>query len=99
MILFTKGSKGASLILKNGKVYENLGYKVNAVDTTGAGDSCFGGFITKILDYKLSKDLLLKYDNYQEFLDFACKCGAYTTTGYGAISAMGSKNDVESVGN
>ena len=67
MILFTKGSKGASLILKNGKVYENLGYKVNAVDTTGAGDSCFGGFITKILDYKLSKDLLLKYDNYQEF--------------------------------
>ena len=23
-----------------------------------------------------------------ECLDFACKCGAYTTTGYGAISSM-----------
>lgn len=98
VILFTKGSKGADIYLKNGKVYNHLGYKVHAVDTTGAGDSCFGGFITKILDFKLTKNELLNFENYSEFLDFACKCGAYTTCGYGAISAMGNKEEVESVG-
>ncbi|MBQ3253600.1 MAG: carbohydrate kinase [Acholeplasmatales bacterium] len=98
VILLTKGSNGADIYLKNGTKYSHNGYKVKAIDTTGAGDSFFGGFITKLLDYNVKKDNLLSLTNYDEFLDFACKCGAYTTTGYGAISAMGNKEDIESVG-
>lgn len=98
IILLTKGANGAVLYLKNGKSFDHPGYKVKAIDTTGAGDSFFGGFITKLLDFKMTKNTLLEEENYNEYLDFACKCGAYTTCGYGAISAMGSKKDVESVG-
>ena len=34
-------------------------------------------------------------NNYQEMLNFACKAGAYTTTGYGAIKAMGDQASIE----
>lgn len=88
LLLVTYGSKGARLYLKNNEVYHNPGYKVEAVDTTGAGDSFFGGFLSMVLEYGLNKE------KYQEMLDIACKCGAYTATGYGAIKAMGSKEIV-----
>ena len=98
VVLFTKGANGADIYLKNGEKYSHPGYKVNAIDTTGAGDSCFGGLITKLLDYKIMKNDLLNCKLYDEFLDFVCKCGAYTTCGYGAISAIGNREEVESVG-
>ncbi len=98
LILFTRGSKGAVLYTKNGRKYEHDGYKVKAVDTTGAGDSFFGGFITKLLDNKLGKNDLNSDFDYSNLLAFACKCGAYTTTNYGAISAMGNRKSIESIG-
>lgn len=33
--------------------------------------------------------------DYAAMLDFACKCGAYTTMNYGAIPAMGDRKNVE----
>ena len=86
ILLVTDGGKGAKLYLADGRKFACNGYKVKAVDTTGAGDSFFGGFIAQLMEGKTS---------YQEMLDFACKCGAYTTTGYGAIPAMGNKEKIE----
>ena len=86
ILLVTDGGKGAKLYLADGREFACNGYKVKAVDTTGAGDSFFGGFIAQLMEGKTS---------YQEMLDFACKCGAYTTTGYGAIPAMGNKEKIE----
>ena len=89
LILLTKGNKGAKLYLKNKKTYDHSGFKVNSIDTTGAGDSFFGGFLSCLLKYKINKNSLLDESiPYDKFLAFACKCGAYTTTGYGAISSM-----------
>ena len=98
VILLTKGANGATIYVKNGNIFNHCGYKVKAVDTTGAGDSFFGGFITKLLDNKLTKETLNSDFDYNDSLDFACKCGAFTTTGYGAISAMGNRETIESVG-
>lgn len=86
ILLVTDGGKGAKLYLADGREFACNGYKVKAVDTTGAGDSFFGGFIAQLMEGKTS---------YQEMLEFACKCGAYTTTGYGAIPAMGNKEKIE----
>ena len=83
MLLVTDGGKGAKLYLADGREFSCNGYKVNAIDTTGAGDSFFGAFIAQIMEGKT---------DYAAMLDFACKCGAYTTTGYGAIPAMGNKD-------
>lgn len=83
ILLVTDGGKGAKLYLADGREFSCNGYKVNAIDTTGAGDSFFGAFIAQIMEGQT---------DYAQMLDFACKCGAYTTTGYGAIPAMGNKN-------
>ncbi len=99
LILLTKGAHGAEIYTRDGLIATHPGYKVKAVDTTGAGDSFFGGFITKLLDLNISKEKLLNSNiNFNEILSFACKCGAFTTTNYGAISAMGNRIQVESVG-
>ena len=88
ILLVTYGSKGANLYLKDGSVFTNPGYKVKTVDTTGAGDSFFGGFLASVLEFGLDNS------KYQEMLDIACKCGAYTATRFGAIKAMGTKQEV-----
>ncbi len=88
LLFVTYGSKGAKLYLSNGKVFTNPGYKTNTVDTTGAGDSFFGAVLAQLLDKNLNNC------DYEKILDFACQCGAYTTSGYGAIPAMGTKEQV-----
>lgn len=96
VLLVTDGGKGAKIYL-NGKINCACGgYKVKTVDTTGAGDSFFGAFIARLMEDGATSETLLngKHD-YGKMLDFACKCGAYTTTGYGAIPAMGNKQMVE----
>ena len=95
VLLLTDGSKGAKVYVKD-KVYCCNGYKVKTVDTTGAGDSCFGAFLAQLLINKVKLDTLTNLDNnYQQILEFACKAGAYTTTNYGAIQAMGDKEHIE----
>ena len=37
----------------------------------------------------------VNFGGYDGLLSFACKCGAYTTTGFGAIPAMGNKQIIE----
>lgn len=94
-ILLTLGDKGAKLYLANGTIYEHSGYKVKAIDTTGAGDSCFGGFLGMLLANNASLDTLYA-QNFADYLAFACKCGAYTTTNLGAIPAMGTIKEINS---
>ncbi len=94
LLLVTDGGKGAKLYLADGRSYVCGGYKVKAVDTTGAGDSFFGGFIARLMEQNATADTLLNLNGYEDMLCFACKCGAYTTTGYGAIPAMGDKEKI-----
>ncbi len=91
ILLVTDGGRGAKLYLSDGKVFECGGYKVKTVDTTGAGDSFFGGFIARIME----NGGISENADYAEMLRFACKCGAYTTTHYGAIPAMGDKYTID----
>lgn len=96
LVFVTDGGKGAKLYLADGRQFSCAGYKVNTVDTTGAGDSFFGGAIAQIMEEGLSTDGLINgKTDYAKILDFACKCGAYTTTNFGAIPAMGDKNKID----
>lgn len=96
LLLVTSGGKGAKLYLCDGRRVSCDGYKVTTVDTTGAGDSFFGAFIAQLISCGAKVGNLLDGGfDYQSMLDFACKCGAYTTMHYGAISAMGNKEKVE----
>ncbi len=93
LLAVTDGGKGAQLYA-DGKLRASCaGYKVATVDTTGAGDSFFGGFIARLMENGVTPDDYASAD-YGKILDFACKCGAYTTMSFGAIAAMGNKEKI-----
>lgn len=98
MLAVTRGALGAKLYLGDGRMFDCRGFEVKAVDTTGAGDSFFGGLIAELLRLNVNKENLLGKFDYQGILEFACKCGSYTTTGYGAIAAMGDREKILKVG-
>ena len=79
-ICVTKGNHGAVLYY-NGKMYYNSGYKINVIDTVGSGDSFLAALISK----------LLKENNPQEAIDFACAMGALVATNEGANPKISEK--------
>ncbi|KJF45504.1 carbohydrate kinase family protein [Draconibacterium sediminis] len=73
MVCITKGEDGVILYCE-GEFYEHPGFKVNAVDTVGAGDAFLAGLISSLINGK-SPD---------EALAFACATGAFVATKTGA---------------
>ena len=72
-ICVTKGRHGA-VLLKEGKRYYSSGFKVKVKDTVGAGDSFLASLIAG----------LLKEEDPQSTLDFACAMGALVAGEEGA---------------
>ncbi|WZZ82247.1 hypothetical protein YC2023_102819 [Brassica napus] len=66
-------------------------FHVKAVDTTGAGDSYVGAVLCNIVDDRTDKARL------REVLRFANACGAITTTKKGAIAALPTESEVQSL--
>ena len=76
-IIATLGSRGALLSGPAGR-YESKGCKINAVDTTGAGDCFIGGFAAA----------LARSDSITDAIDFANKAAAISVTRRGAASSF-----------
>ncbi|MGG3563317.1 carbohydrate kinase [Neobacillus rhizosphaerae] len=97
-VVYTKGAAGADLYLKD-EIFKSSGYSVEPVDTTGAGDAFIGGFLYQLLELQANpgnvEEVLRR--NAADILRFANASGAFTTTGKGAISALPSKEEVESL--
>ena len=83
-LIVTLGSKGSLYINKEKSIFKKA-YKVEAVDTTAAGDS-----YTAALAVALSKD-----KNIEEAMDFASKVGALSVLKEGAQSSLPTLEDVE----
>lgn len=99
IVLVTRGGDGASAYLADGAEYDCAGFKVKSVDTTGAGDSFFGGFLACLLKDGCGLEKLTAANrDIEKYLEFSCKCGAYTTTGYGAIAAMACEQQLKKMG-
>lgn len=96
VVIFTKGSKGAAIYLKDGDVFEDEGFKVTVADTTGAGDAFVGGVLSELslLDITV-KNLCQKItENHERILTFANASGALTATVKGAIHAAPARNHI-----
>jgi ribokinase len=76
-IVATLGPRGALLSGPTGR-YEAQGHKVNAVDTTGAGDCFIGGFAAA----------LARSDSVPDAINFANKAAAISVTRRGAASSF-----------
>ena len=93
VILYTKGKEGVDLYTKSNCISVE-GFKVDVVDTTGAGDSFIGAFL-----YNLAT---LKFDiNNIESIKYVCRfsnaVAALTTTKNGAISALPNLSEVSRI--
>ncbi|MEA1887666.1 MAG: carbohydrate kinase [Bacteroidota bacterium] len=73
ILCVTLGRKGAFLMTPHDRIYQK-GFRVNTVDTVGAGDAFLAGFIHYYLDNKALK----------ETLEFACRLGSYVVSHEGA---------------
>jgi sugar/nucleoside kinase (ribokinase family) len=84
-VVITLGEKG-SLYVDRSASCRTPGFRVEAVDTTGAGDAFHGGFIWSMLQgYPADKACTL-----------ANACGAYCCTRVGA-RAMGRREQIEAL--
>jgi len=76
-IVATLGARGALVSCPTGR-YEAQGHKVDAVDTTGAGDCFIGGFAAA----------LAKSDSVSDAINFANKAAAVSVTRRGAATSF-----------
>ena len=70
----TRGAKGA-LLFMDGQIFQHPGFKVQAVDTVGAGDA----FLAALLAQLHETESPLKA------LEFACATGAFVASHTGAV--------------
>ncbi len=84
-LIVTLGEKGVFYVDKNRNMYSSSAYKVDVLDTTAAGDSFIGGFLTK-----LSNDFEI-----EEAIEYAMKVAALTVTRVGAQISIPNKEEVE----
>ena len=90
LLFVTLGSKG-SVAVYNQIVCKQESIKVKVVDTTGAGDAFYAGVLSRLdgLDFSsLTKEQL------SNALKFGNVCGALTASGYGAVDACPSEEEV-----
>ncbi len=73
MVCVTKGENGA-VIYSEGAFFKHSGFKVDAVDTVGAGDAFLAGFVSALFEGKSNSDAL----------EFACATGAFVASESGA---------------
>lgn len=85
-LVVTRGAQGA-IALEGDAVIEAPGFRVHAVDTTGAGDVFRAGFITALLEGRPLADVLR----------FANATAASSCTRRGAIASVPSRADVEAL--
>ncbi|KAK8958064.1 putative fructokinase-5 [Platanthera zijinensis] len=90
LLVVTEGQDGCRYYTKkfHGRVG---GFRVNALDTTGAGDSFVSGLLTHLAS---NPDLYKNEKKLKEALVFANACGAITVTERGAIPALPTKEAV-----
>ncbi|WP_166246363.1 PfkB family carbohydrate kinase [Paenibacillus turpanensis] len=98
VVIVTLGAEGC-VVYTNNKEIRVAAPKVEAVDTTGAGDGFVGGLLYELAGRDLTANGLAEAMSNEkvvhEAAGFACRVGALTTTKRGAIPALPTKAEVE----
>ena len=84
-VIVTLGEKGSILVDEDKNIIYVRPHKVKAVDTTGAGDSYLGAFVTKLAE---GEDVL-------DALSYASKASSFTVSKKGAIIALPHLEDLK----
>ena len=95
---YTMGSDGARMITKDIDV-THPALKVQAVDTTGAGDAFTGAVLCTLSGFGCTPDSIefMPRESLISCLDFAQKCAAYSVTSKGAIDSYGRREQIRAM--
>lgn len=95
LVAVTLGAKGVYLAQKGKNEYIE-GYRVTAVDTTGAGDSFWGGFLSHFLTY--GKSLMdMKWEEWKECAKYGNATASLCVQKRGGIPSIPQKEEVIAV--
>ena len=94
LALVTAGDKGTWYASASGLEGHVSSIQIEAVDTTGAGDTFLGAFLGELLDCKKSLENLSGGD-LRKLICFANVAGALCATGRGAIASMPQREQIE----
>ena len=94
VVIYTKGPDGAVLYFKDGTVIEPQGFKVKAIDTTGAGAAFIGALISKLLTSDSSDVIYQLKEEGKSILNFSYYVAEMVTTKYGAIDSLTNLEEV-----
>lgn len=83
-VIVTLGEKGSLYVDKN-ESFTVAPHKVNAIDTTGAGDSYCGAFVTALSEGK----------SVREAMEFASKVSSIAVTKKGAIASLPHRSEIK----
>ena len=86
IVIYTKGPNGCELYTKR-RTFQHNGFIVDAVDTTGSGDSFIGAFLYQLLDAKRTLNNILRSD-FDQLIQFSNAVGALVATRKGGIPSM-----------
>lgn len=90
LVMETLGSRGARCFFGEA-VIEVPGRKAVAVDTTGAGDAFWGGFLSSLLDQGVCNKDLLTTNRILEAMNYGNVAGWICVQGKGAIDSLPTK--------
>lgn len=90
VIVVTYGPQGSRLFTREGMIAQHGGYKVSAVDTTGAGDAFVAALLVQWLEQTDSGKV-----NYTQLLRRANAVGALATMQKGAIPSLPTRDQVD----
>lgn len=94
LVLLTMGAKGAKAITPGLSVFHDTYNDVKPIDTTGAGDACFGAFLHTLLQTGANLDDLSR-EELIEAVRFANATASICVTRMGAMPAMPTKKEVD----
>jgi fructokinase len=98
VVVYTQGGKGALALTRDTEYFQH-GYKINVVDTTGAGDAFIGGILFNLLKNEVDTSNLKAFveQHGTKLLSFANASGALTTMKKGGISALPTIQEIEAL--
>ncbi|WP_281889831.1 carbohydrate kinase [Paenibacillus sp. YYML68] len=94
-VVYTRGAQGATWFMREGAQVTKPGLRVQAVDTTGAGDTFIGALLVQLAEEAgFTSGAGITAERAAELLAFANAAAAITTTRPGAIPALPTREEV-----
>ncbi len=96
VVVLTRGSEGAT-IYYNGEEANVPAVDVNVVDTTGAGDAYWGGFLSFLIEQKVTGIADLSMEKLIKAGKYGAVSGSLCVLKHGGIPALPYRKDIEKV--